>query len=183
MTMPGGFSSFQDHFTAVLNCCLLSGFLPSLPLTVLPAVSSLSSPQLITINTMPPHLPWWFSGKEFACNAGDLCSILGSGRCPGEGNGYPHSSILAWRSPWAVIVHGSQRVGHDWATFTLLTSLAGSPVLLRRLPLVCTWLQVPLLPPTKTYLWKVFTFSPLILLLAWMSHPGWDLSKYMGVLL
>ena len=28
-----------------------------------------------------------------------------------------HSSILAWRIPWTV-VHGSQRVRHDWATFT-----------------------------------------------------------------
>ena len=28
-------------------------------------------------------------GKEFACSAGDPSSILGLGRCPGEGNGYP----------------------------------------------------------------------------------------------
>ena len=28
-------------------------------------------------------------GKESACNAGDLGSILGLGRCPGEGNGNP----------------------------------------------------------------------------------------------
>ena len=27
------------------------------------------------------------SGKEFACNAGDLGSIPGLGRSPGEGNG------------------------------------------------------------------------------------------------
>ena len=27
--------------------------------------------------------------KQSACNAGDLASILGSGRCLGEGNGYP----------------------------------------------------------------------------------------------
>ena len=27
------------------------------------------------------------SGKEFACNAGDLGSTPGSGRSPGEGNG------------------------------------------------------------------------------------------------
>ena len=34
-----------------------------------------------------------FSGgsdnKESACNVGDLELILGSGRCPGIGNGYP----------------------------------------------------------------------------------------------
>ena len=28
-------------------------------------------------------------GKESACNAGDLGSIPGLGRSPGEGNGYP----------------------------------------------------------------------------------------------
>ena len=59
------------------------------------------------------HLPYHdmdFPGgsvsKEFAYGGGDLGSIYGSGRSPGEGNGY-HSSILAWRqrslagySPW-----------------------------------------------------------------------------------
>ena len=34
-------------------------------------------------------LPWWFSDKESACNAGDLGSIPGSERSPGEGNGNP----------------------------------------------------------------------------------------------
>ena len=28
-------------------------------------------------------------GKDSACNAGNLGSIPGLGRCPGEGNGYP----------------------------------------------------------------------------------------------
>ena len=34
-------------------------------------------------------------GTSVPCNAGDLGSIPGLGRSPGEGNG--HSSILAWR--------------------------------------------------------------------------------------
>ena len=36
-------------------------------------------------------LSWWCSGKESACSVGDasdLSSIPGSGRSPGEGNGY-----------------------------------------------------------------------------------------------
>ena len=33
-------------------------------------------------------------GKESACNAGDLGSIPGSGRAPGEGNGYPLQLFL-----------------------------------------------------------------------------------------
>ena len=48
---------------------------------------------------------WGFSsgsaGKESVCNAGDLGSIPGLGRSPGEGKD-THSSILAWRIPWTV---------------------------------------------------------------------------------
>ena len=34
-------------------------------------------------------VPGGSDGKEPTCNAGDLGSTLGSGRSPGEGNGYP----------------------------------------------------------------------------------------------
>ena len=34
-------------------------------------------------------LPWWLSGKESACNAGDPGSISGLGRSLGEGGGDP----------------------------------------------------------------------------------------------
>ena len=42
------------------------------------------------------------AGKESSCNVGDLGSILGLGKSPGEQYGYPlqHSSILAWIIPW-----------------------------------------------------------------------------------
>ena len=33
--------------------------------------------------------PGGSAGKESTCNVGDLGSIPGLGRCPGEGNGYP----------------------------------------------------------------------------------------------
>ena len=32
------------------------------------------------------QFPWWLSGKESASNVGDMGSIPGSGRFPGEGN-------------------------------------------------------------------------------------------------
>ena len=56
-------------------------------------------------------------GKEFACNAGELGSIPGSGRFFGERNGYP-LIILAWRVPWTeepgrLQSVGSQRVIHE----------------------------------------------------------------------
>ena len=34
-------------------------------------------------------LPRWLGGKESACNAGDMGSIPGLGRSPGEENGNP----------------------------------------------------------------------------------------------
>ena len=58
--------------------------------------------------------PCGSAGKESPCNAGDLGSIPGLGRFP-EGKGCPlHYSDLE-----NSCVHGSQRVWHDWATFTL----------------------------------------------------------------
>ena len=55
--------------------------------------------------------------KASACNAGDLGSITGSGRSPGEGNGNP-PQYSCLENPvdggaWWAAVHGSQRVGHD----------------------------------------------------------------------
>ena len=49
-------------------------------------------------------------GRESACSTGGLGSIPGSGRSPGEGNGYPFQySCLGNpmdRGPWQSIVHG-----------------------------------------------------------------------------
>ena len=39
-------------------------------------------------------LPMWLSGKESACNAGDVGSILESGRCPGERKWQPTPVFL-----------------------------------------------------------------------------------------
>ena len=50
------------------------------------------------VSNVTISLPGGADGKESACNVGDLGSIPGQGRSPGEGNG--HSSILAWRIPW-----------------------------------------------------------------------------------
>ena len=63
--------------------------------------------------------PLWLSGKESACNAGDVGSIPGSARSPGGGNGSPlQYSHLG--NPWTeeaggLQSMGSQSVGHDWA--------------------------------------------------------------------
>ena len=45
------------------------------------------------------------TGKESACNEGDLGSIPGVGGSPGEGKTTHSSILLAWRIPWTT-VHG-----------------------------------------------------------------------------
>ena len=54
--------------------------------------------------------PGGSDGKDSTCNAGDLDLILGLGRSPGEGNGYPlQNSCLGnpiVRGAWQAIVHG-----------------------------------------------------------------------------
>ena len=55
--------------------------------------------------------------KASAYNVGDLGSISGSGRSPGEGNGNP-LQYSCLENPmdggaWWATVHGSQRVRHD----------------------------------------------------------------------
>ena len=52
-------------------------------------------------------VPGGSDGKESACNAGDLDSILGLGRSPGEGNGY----LLQYS-----YLENSMNRGASWAT-------------------------------------------------------------------
>ena len=66
------------------------------------------------------HLSWWLSSKESTCNAGDVGSIPGLGRSPGERNGNPlQYSCLENsmdRGAWWVTVCGVARVRQDLAT-------------------------------------------------------------------
>ena len=53
-------------------------------------------------------------GKESACTAGDPGLNPGSGRCPGEGSGYPlQSSNLRTEEPARTTVHGVAKSGQD----------------------------------------------------------------------
>ena len=64
--------------------------------------------------------PGGSEGKASAYNAGDLGSIPGSGRSPGEGTGTP-LQYPCWKIPWTekhgrLQSMGLQRVRHNWAT-------------------------------------------------------------------
>ena len=74
-----------------------------------------------------PHMlgfPCGSAGKESACNSGDLGSILGLGRSPGEGNGYPFE-YSGLENSMDCIVHGVT----EWdMTEQVSLSLSGRPV-------------------------------------------------------
>ena len=57
----------------------------------------------------------WFSAKESACREGDLGSVPGWGRSPGEGNGnplqYPYLGNPMDRGVWRAIVRGVAELG------------------------------------------------------------------------
>ena len=59
-------------------------------------------------------------GKESACNAGDLGSIPGLERSPGEGNSNPFQYSCLGNpmdgGAWQATVHVVLRVGHDLST-------------------------------------------------------------------
>ena len=77
---------------------------------------------VLKVHYLPPFtdekgFPHSSVGKESACNAGDLGSIPGSERSPGEGNGNPLQ--YSWlenpmdRGAWQATVQGVTRVGHN----------------------------------------------------------------------
>ena len=71
--------------------------------------------------------PGGSDGKESACIAGDLGSILGLGRSPGEGNGNPPQySCLEnpiERGAWWATVHGVAESDKTERTYTIVTWL------------------------------------------------------------
>ena len=66
--------------------------------------------------------PGGSDGKESACDAGDLGSVSGLGRSPGEKNDdplqYSYLENSMDREAWEVTVHGMERVRHYWVTNT-----------------------------------------------------------------
>ena len=60
---------------------------------------------------MVKGLPYGSAGKESTCNAGDLSSIPGLGRSPGEGKGYPLQYSGLENSMYSSM--GLQTVRHD----------------------------------------------------------------------
>ena len=56
-------------------------------------------------------LPWWLSGKESICNAGEIQVPSLGGADPFKKEMGIHSSILAWEIPWTEEPGGLQSMG------------------------------------------------------------------------
>ena len=105
-----------DH--AAHNCVAVRFFIFTISLDVPFLSVSRELSLFLTSAQYLRGLPWWLSGKESVCIAGDANSTPGWGRSPGEGNGNPlQYSCLensmdrgAWQ---AILPTVSQRVGHD----------------------------------------------------------------------
>ena len=83
----------------------------------IPAGASMSPPEALITSASPPIMlipvfPHSSVGKESACNAGDMGSIPGLGRSPGEGNGYPLQYLC---------LENSMVKGAWWATVHVVT--------------------------------------------------------------
>ena len=61
--------------------------------------------------------PCGSAGKEYSCNVGDLDSIPGLRRSPGEGKGDP-LQYSGLENCMDCIVHRLTEIGHHWVTFT-----------------------------------------------------------------
>ena len=83
-------------------------------------------PQFIFTYNLSNGLPWWLTGKESDCKAGDMGSVPGWGRSPGEGHGNP-LQYSCWKNP----IDRGEEPGGLWSmglrkTWTQLKSLSTS---------------------------------------------------------
>lgn len=80
----------------------------------------------------PAPLPW-LSGREYACDTGDTCSIPGGGEDPREKEMATYSIILAMEIPWTGASQAMVRGAH-WELDRLSDSTTGNedPLSLQR---------------------------------------------------
>ena len=136
--------------------------------------------------------------KASACNAGDLGSIPGSGRSPGEGNGNPlqHSYL---ENPmdggaWWASVHGVAKSRTRLSDFTFTTqqpllklllctmphSTSGFNLLWGSWPKVQQW-QCTCVDPLSWQLWEELTHNPDVLATSWPMGVLMQTSLFSGL--
>ena len=92
-SLPPPTPSHPSRLSRSIRCKLPAPyrkFSPALEFSVLLSQFFPRSPSLpVSTSLLCMGFPYGSAGKESACNAGDLGSIPGLGRSPGEGKGYP----------------------------------------------------------------------------------------------
>ena len=99
---------FGDFFFFFLFSCIFIDFLSSTHISLKMEVGGLLFFELKFYVHM--GFPCGSAGRESSCNMGDLGSMPGLGRSPGEGKGYPLQYSGLENSMDCM---GLQRVGHD----------------------------------------------------------------------
>ena len=96
----------EGHFTAFVSCIHQSLRVSHQKEMAIDLVSNRFS---IDTQSLHQGFPGGSDGRESACNAGDLSLIPGSGRSPGEGNGYSvqysYVENSTVRGAWQATVH------------------------------------------------------------------------------
>ena len=88
-----------------------------------------------------------------------------------------HSSILAWRIPWTVYSMGSQRVRHDWTTFTFTSYIKYVCISLSHImPALCCWPKHPtqIHSLNSNYSSKMWTFFFSISIIQMQKLGEWE---------
>ena len=98
--------------------------------------------------------PCGSAGKEYACNPGDLGSIPGLGRSPGDGKGYPLQYSGLENSMAFIVAKSLTRLSdfHSHAT----------------LPWRREWQATPVFLPGESHGWRSLTGY---------SHKDWDMTE------
>ena len=137
------------------------------------------------------RFPWWLSGKESTCQAGDSCSIPGWRRSPGEWNGNPFQySCLGnpmARGVWWAAVHGvskevdtTKQLSSNKSYLRPVRSLSGNsalpslpPSLIRMFQFVNWVFLKHLQTPFSGGHWHVSQMKPLELISTSLTRPCW----------
>ena len=86
---------------------------------------------IICTHSWTCSFPGGSAGKESACNAGDLGSIPGLGRSPGEGKGYP-LQYSAPENSMDCILHGVAKSGTELSNFHFISLWTTKEILKHR---------------------------------------------------
>ena len=136
-------------------------------------------------------LPSGSDGKEFVSNAGDLGSVPGLGRSPGEGNGNTlQNSCLENpmdRGTWGVTVHGDAK-SQTWITLSLSTVKL---LFFSLFPYYTLWKKVTTYKPYlssgklcsilsraenlhQLFAWEIYLVSPVYLFIPSFIDTRWN---------